>query len=356
VAAQDQPHLGGGGILINLCDDHLSSISVVQSPSPVVETALSLAVLGERLSGPSATWRTQTASALRRFDNLAEISMLRSASNAAKASTPAAVVELVDECFQSPATPARPELARALRSYYRAVLEPHWPRFQNALDVERGLHARALLRGGPRELLRTIGHGLGWSGCDLPSHAAAPERRPEPPTTSGPGVLAPGTRLVLMPSAFCREVFVLWEPLRATIVHPMAESSQALALAEHRVSTARLALGNLLGRTRAAILHTLSESHTTSEVARRWNISAATASNHLTILREAGLITSQRRSNEVYHLISSLGLAVAGTTDRLPAAGTADRLPAADATDRFPAAAGTTDRLPATVRPLSRSS
>ena len=46
---------------------------------------------------------------------------------------------------------------------------------------------------------------------------------------------------------------------------------------------------------------------TTGELARRIGISPATASHHATILREAGLVASERQGNQVLHQLSPAG-------------------------------------------------
>jgi DNA-binding transcriptional ArsR family regulator len=66
----------------------------------------------------------------------------------------------------------------------------------------------------------------------------------------------------------------------------------------------------LLGRTRAGVLHSVRAPSTTGEIARRLLVSAATASEHMTVLRDAGLVTSQRYANSVLHALTPLGSAL----------------------------------------------
>jgi pimeloyl-ACP methyl ester carboxylesterase/DNA-binding transcriptional ArsR family regulator len=70
------------------------------------------------------------------------------------------------------------------------------------------------------------------------------------------------------------------------------------------------ALGAVIGRTRANILGALSDSRTTTELGRMLGISAAAASQHTAILRDAGLITTRRRMNTVLHSLTPLSLAL----------------------------------------------
>jgi len=70
------------------------------------------------------------------------------------------------------------------------------------------------------------------------------------------------------------------------------------------------ALAPLVGRNRAAVLLALDTPRTTSELAERVHISTAAASQHATILRDAGLITSRRVRNKVFHGTTPLGTAL----------------------------------------------
>lgn len=66
-------------------------------------------------------------------------------------------------------------------------------------------------------------------------------------------------------------------------------------------------LGDLLGATRAAVLHLLAEPHTTSGIAHALHISLASASEHAKVLRAAGLITTERDKSAVRHQRTFLG-------------------------------------------------
>jgi DNA-binding transcriptional ArsR family regulator len=65
----------------------------------------------------------------------------------------------------------------------------------------------------------------------------------------------------------------------------------------------------LLGRTRAAVLRCVTQQgrHTTSTVASEVGISASSSSEHLTVLRTAGLVSSQRTGGTVTHRATPLG-------------------------------------------------
>jgi DNA-binding transcriptional ArsR family regulator len=67
-------------------------------------------------------------------------------------------------------------------------------------------------------------------------------------------------------------------------------------------------LGSLLGSTRAVALEAAVSGCTTTELAKRCNISPAAASHQATVLREAGLITTRRAGASVRHEITQLGI------------------------------------------------
>jgi len=66
-------------------------------------------------------------------------------------------------------------------------------------------------------------------------------------------------------------------------------------------------LGTLLGRTRAQVLEALAEQRTTGRLAQDLGISAASASQHATALREAGLIATRREGKAAWHECTALG-------------------------------------------------
>jgi DNA-binding transcriptional ArsR family regulator len=79
-------------------------------------------------------------------------------------------------------------------------------------------------------------------------------------------------------------------------------------------------LAALLGRTRAAILSSIAERPgcTTTELAMAARISPSSASEHATVLRAAGLVSSARHRQTVLHTLTSTGdslLAANGPAD-----------------------------------------
>jgi DNA-binding transcriptional ArsR family regulator len=73
-------------------------------------------------------------------------------------------------------------------------------------------------------------------------------------------------------------------------------------------------LAELMGRTRAAVLRAAGRpgNHTTTTLARAVRVSLSSASEHLTALRAAGLVTSVRDGQAVVHRVTALGRGVSG--------------------------------------------
>ena len=86
------------------------------------------------------------------------------------------------------------------------------------------------------------------------------------------------------------------------LLYPLAPAERA-----SRPSPREAPLSALLGRTRAAVLVAVTYGATNSEIARAVSMSAANASHHTTVLRDAGLIASHRHANTVLHTLTPLG-------------------------------------------------
>jgi DNA-binding transcriptional ArsR family regulator len=72
------------------------------------------------------------------------------------------------------------------------------------------------------------------------------------------------------------------------------------------------ALARLLGQPRAQLLLMLDEPVSTTELARRLNVSAGAVSQHLKILSDAGLTSRARHGRSVLYARSPLGDSLAG--------------------------------------------
>jgi DNA-binding transcriptional ArsR family regulator/uncharacterized protein YjeT (DUF2065 family) len=189
-------------------------------------------------------------------------------------------------------------VADALASYHRVAVMPYAQRMHALIDADRAVRARALLDGGAEGLLESLVPMARW-------------RRPvlEVDYPVDQELRLGGRGLLLVPSVFCwRYPVTLLDPsLPPTLVYPVEHETSLDA----RLQTSEDALAALLGSTRGEVLRQLDETGcSTSELARRLGISLASASQHATVLRRAGLIVSRRAGNSMLHSRTPLGKAL----------------------------------------------
>ncbi|MFG2169083.1 ArsR/SmtB family transcription factor [Micromonospora chersina] len=197
-------------------------------------------------------------------------------------------------------------LTDSMLRYQSLAVTPYWSRIQAAVEADRARRARAMLDGGAEGLLASLRPSMRWDG-EVLEVLDYPDSRE---------LHLDGRGLLLVPSFFCaRTPVALLDPnLPPVLVYPVDRLGglmpEAGSGAGHADAAQREALAALLGRTRAGVLEAADEGCTTGEVARRLRISAAAASQHTTVLRNAGLLVSHRDRNTVLHTLTPLGRAV----------------------------------------------
>jgi DNA-binding transcriptional ArsR family regulator len=181
-----------------------------------------------------------------------------------------------------------------LRQVHDAVIAPVWPRLESVLqgDIER--RARRLVDQGTPTVLAEL----------------HPDVAPDPDGVRvwGRRVVAGERDLVLVPSAFLwPDVYLRDSPVRLALCYPAHGFG---SLWERREAPAGDALARLVGPTRARLLHALDRPSTVSELAARLGITVGAASQHLAVLRAAGLAVSSREGRKVVSLRTDLGQAL----------------------------------------------
>ncbi len=189
-------------------------------------------------------------------------------------------------------------LVTALGRFHAAHLAPYWGEMRRQVNEELLAQRRTLCAQGIDGLLSGIGGTLRWE----PPAIVLVNKRSELDIELG------GRGVVLQPSFFAFNDITLMdlpgEPM--VLIYPV---SHRLGWLDPGAAGARLE--DLLSRTRAAMLDCLAGgSCTTSELAKRLDISQASSSEQTKILREAGLIISDRDGRQVVHTASELGLAL----------------------------------------------
>lgn len=126
---------------------------------------------------------------------------------------------------------------------------------------------------------------------------------------------AAGAGLVLVPSVFVWPgvAAMLDEPWPYSIVYPARGVS---ALLEESHGTDDSALSDLIGRTRAKLLRSLTDPASTTQLARAHGLAAGAVGDHLAVLLRAGLVDRSRSGRSVIYRRTPLGDALAGGADR----------------------------------------
>ncbi len=312
--------------------EDLGRLRVAREPQALWETVLSLQMLRTRQGGPTfARWRERTAARVASTVSPEVLRTLRpliptqgyfpdfltpaysgpvAEGMAAVARTPrqrfADEVELL--AAEQPADMRRDlptwradtmhNVTNALASYHRAAIGPYAQRMHALVDADRAIRARALLDGGAEALLESLVPMARWRPPTLEVEYPVEQE-----------LRLGGRGLLLVPSVFCWHypVTLLDPTLPPTLVYPVEHDAGL----DSRVASSEDALAALVGSTRGEVLRQLDEAGcSTSELARRLGISLASASQHATVLRRAGLIVSRRAGNSMLHSRTPLGTAL----------------------------------------------
>jgi DNA-binding transcriptional ArsR family regulator len=190
-------------------------------------------------------------------------------------------------------------LTGLLAAAWAVLLEPRWPRLRDLLDADIAFRARRLAEGGLERLFADLHPRVHWRDGTLQVATRASDRRD-----------LDGEGLVLMPSAFnWPSVNVLLDPpWQPTLIYP---ARGVAALWQPPATTPPVALGRLIGRTRAKLLLALAQPAATATLARRYSLSPGTVSEHLAALRDAGLVSASRARHQVLYERTPLGIALA---------------------------------------------
>ena len=178
-------------------------------------------------------------------------------------------------------------LAGQMAAYWERAIAPWWGRLVAALERDVAHRARGLAAGGPIAAFADLHPRVRWrDGAVEVEHQYDAE------------VELAGRGLLLVPAAF------VWPGLWAMLDPPW---QPAIIYAPRGLGTLwepprrprTAALDALLGRRRARILAELGAPASTQDLAARLGASAAGVSEHLGVLRRAGLVTGRRDGRAV---------------------------------------------------------
>jgi DNA-binding transcriptional ArsR family regulator len=190
-------------------------------------------------------------------------------------------------------------LGDAVRRYYAVAVAPYREAIRSAAAADRPVRAEAALREGAEGLLASYAPEVTWRGDRL--ECAYPVSR---------GFALDGRPLTLIPSFFCtRRPVALADPgLPPVLVHPLTPAPGWLRGTAY--GRGGDSLVRLIGLTRARVLELLDRPMSTGRIAEELYVAPASASRHAAVLREAGLVRSERRGQCVMHRRTALGEAL----------------------------------------------
>ena len=193
-------------------------------------------------------------------------------------------------------------LVVCLHEFWTLTLEPHWPRLRAMLENDILIRARSLALGGADELFRDLNPLIRYADGILRLDKSLCYEENSTINLGGRGLL-------LMPSAF------VWPKLNTILDAPwqptLAYTPRGVAnLWTNEPPSAGRSLELLLGKGRAEVLLSLDPPSSTLEIAQRLKLASSGVSEHLGVLRQAGLVESQRRGRFVYYRLSQTGLAL----------------------------------------------
>jgi DNA-binding transcriptional ArsR family regulator len=189
---------------------------------------------------------------------------------------------------------ARSEAAVALRRLWKAAVEPEWPSMRQALRAEMLDRAVQVNREGLRAVIPRLHHS---TSCDADTITVETTVEVDADCPEG---------LILVPSLFITDRVQCttsdhWTP---AVCYPASGRYLWAAPPTPR------SLERLLGTTRSKILAALTTPMQTTVVARAMGVTTPTASEHLAILRNAGLIDSSRAGRTATHELTNAGRAL----------------------------------------------
>jgi DNA-binding transcriptional ArsR family regulator len=190
--------------------------------------------------------------------------------------------------------------ADSVAAYWEIAIAPIWPAMRAALNEDIVFRALSLVNGGADAVFRGLSPHLRWSqGERLQFLSSTAEL-----------TLWCSQSVLAVPMLFGRSLFLHDDgagsvafsyPVRKTALLGMR---QARGDAEASGSNG---LEVLIGRSRAAILRTLSGPTTTTTLATSLRLAPSTVSQHLTALTAAGLISRVRVGGHVYYQLDTRG-------------------------------------------------
>jgi DNA-binding transcriptional ArsR family regulator len=191
-------------------------------------------------------------------------------------------------------------LSEEIEAYWEIALAPYWARIRALLDADVFHRTRQVAEHGAGHLFNDLHSTLKWDDNTLRMvrRQCALSRE-----ATGPGLL-------LIPSAFAADILTGSRPPHPPQLAYPARGTGTLW--EHRPVAHADAIAAVLGRSRTILLTELEAPASTTELALRTGISAAGVSQHLTTLRDAGMVSAHRCGRSVLYARTAVAESLLG--------------------------------------------
>ncbi len=182
-----------------------------------------------------------------------------------------------------------PKLAQEIEAYWDLAIAPYWAKIRALLEADVFHRARQVAERGAGHLFNDLHSTVSWDDNTL--------RLVRRSCSITRGATGPG--LLLVPSVFATSVLT-WSrhPDSPQVAYPARGTG---TLWEHRPVARSQAIAAVIGRSRTMLLTELEAPASTTDLARRTGISAAGVSQHLTALRDAGMVSAHRAGHSVLY-------------------------------------------------------
>ncbi|WP_432040607.1 DUF5937 family protein [Streptomyces cucumeris] len=192
-----------------------------------------------------------------------------------------------------------PRVAEEIEHYWELALAPYWARMQALLEADIFHRSRQVAEHGVGRLFNALHPSVSWD-----DNALRLDRRQRPLSRE-----AAGAGLLLIPSVFTgpSPFTSVAPPEPPQLAYPARGTGTLWA---SRPVPRADALSAVLGRSRTVLLTELETPASTTELARRTGLSAAGVSQHLTALRNAGLVSAHRAGRSVLYARTSVAESV----------------------------------------------
>ncbi|MFB8243405.1 DUF5937 family protein [Kitasatospora purpeofusca] len=195
-------------------------------------------------------------------------------------------------------------LAEQITAFWEIAVAPYWPRMRSLLEGDILHRARRLAESGAAHLLNDLDPSVVWDTDTL--SVGHRHFRGTPPLN--------GRGLLLVPSVFAwPRVFSVtsanWQP---TLRYP----PRGVATLWERPREVPRPLAALIGASRARLLTELDAPASTTDLARRTALTPGGVSQHLAVLKEAGLVEAHRTGRYVLYLRTQAAETLLGAAAR----------------------------------------